>query len=163
MNQDSILLVTAISLAVVAFVLAISAHRRLSSARRSLALLQGTFQGATLIDAVADYAEKVGLVEGDIQALSARQDELLARLARSAGNIGVVRYDAFEDMGGQMSFSAALLNDQGDGVVFTSINGRAEARTYAKVIEGTVSDHNLSPEEQRAISEALRRRTRVRR
>jgi hypothetical protein len=68
-----------------------------------------------------------------------------------------VRYDAFEDMGGQMSFSAALLDDFGNGVVVTAINGRTEARTYAKVVENGGSGHNLSPEEQEAISGAMDR------
>lgn len=163
MARETLLLIAVAGLAAVALILAVLAHRRLSSARRSLGLLQGTFEGSTLVDAVADYVDKVRLVEGDIRALAARQEELFARLTRSAGNIGLVRYDAFDDMGGRLSFSAAFLNDQGDGVVLTSINGRTEARTYAKIIEGGASDHNLSPEEERAISEALRRRTKVRR
>lgn len=163
MDQETILTIAAVSLGVMAVVLGATAHRRISSARRSLVLLQGTSQGSTLIDAVAQYLGEVRIVSNDVQALSAKQEELFARLARSARNVGLVRYDAFEDMGGQMSFSLALLSDHGDGVVLTSINGRTEARTYAKTIEAGASDHNLSPEEQRAISEALRRRAKVRR
>lgn len=84
-------------------------------------------------------------------------------LAKSARNVGVTRYDAFEDMGGQMSFSAALLDDQGNGIVVTAINGRTEARTYAKMVEGGESDFTLSPEERQAITEALARPARLRR
>ena len=63
---------------------------------------------------------------------------------------------AFEDMGGRLSFSAALLDDSGDGLVLTSINGRSETRTYAKGVKAGASDHSLSPEEQQAISYATR-------
>jgi len=61
----------------------------------------------------------------------------------------------FEDMGGQLSFSAAILNDLGDGLVISCINGRQEARTYAKPVQRASSPYNLSPEEQEAIRLAL--------
>jgi hypothetical protein len=70
-------------------------------------------------------------------------------------NFHMVRYDAFDDMGGRLSFSAALLDDHGDGVVITSINGRTETRTYAKPVNRMTSDHNLSEEEREAIAGAV--------
>jgi Protein of unknown function (DUF4446) len=75
---------------------------------------------------------------------------------RAVRHIGVVRYDAFQDMGGRMSFSAALFDDNGDGIVLSSINGRTETRTYAKSLVDLRSDHTLSPEEQQAIEAARR-------
>jgi len=73
-------------------------------------------------------------------------------------HVSVVRYDAFQDMGGRMSFSAALLDDAGDGIVLTAINGRSETRSYAKGVSAGTSDIALSPEEQQAIDAALRSR-----
>jgi hypothetical protein len=73
---------------------------------------------------------------------------------RALRHVAVVRYDAFGDMGGRLSFSAALLDDQGDGLVLSSINGRSETRTYAKALVGGQSEHTLSPEEQEAITSA---------
>jgi hypothetical protein len=73
---------------------------------------------------------------------------------RALRHVAVVRYDAFGDMGGRLSFSAALLDDQGDGLVLSSINGRSETRTYAKALVGGQSEHTLSPEEQDAIAAA---------
>jgi hypothetical protein len=66
-------------------------------------------------------------------------------------HVGVVRYDAFGDMGGRLSFSAALFDDEGNGLVISSINGRSETRTYAKPLVDLRSDHTLSPEEEDAI------------
>ena len=66
----------------------------------------------------------------------------------------MVRYDAFGDMGGRLSFSAALYDDDGDGLVISSINGRSETRTYAKPLIDLRSEHRLSPEEEQAISAA---------
>jgi hypothetical protein len=68
----------------------------------------------------------------------------------------VVRYDAFRDMGGRMSFSAALLDDAGDGLVISAIHGRAETRSYAKGVKGGTSDQQLSPEERQAIAFATK-------
>src|SRR3990170_2788366 len=70
--------------------------------------------------------------------------------------VSVYRYDAFEDMGGKLSFSAAFLDARGNGVVISCINGRQEARTYAKGIEQGRSPYNLSPEEEEAIRLAMK-------
>jgi Protein of unknown function (DUF4446) len=69
-------------------------------------------------------------------------------------HVGVVRYDAFGDMGGRLSFSAAVFDAQGDGFVISSINGRSETRTYAKALSGLKSEQALSPEEEQAIHDA---------
>ena len=55
---------------------------------------------------------------------------------RALRDLAIVRYDALNEMTGQLSFSVALLNSAGDGVVLSSINSRSETRTYAKVVLG---------------------------
>ncbi|MCX6394945.1 MAG: DUF4446 family protein [Propionibacteriales bacterium] len=84
---------------------------------------------------------------------------LRAEAATSLRNLAVVRYDAFDSdqmrgSGGQLSWSLALLDDHGDGTVITSIHSRAEARTYAKSIEGWRCQQPLSPEEAEALAQA---------
>jgi hypothetical protein len=81
-----------------------------------------------------------------------RQEELIEGAVR---RVGLVRYDAFEDVGGRLSFSCALLDDHGKGVVITSINGRQDTRVYAKPITEGRSPYNLSVEEEEAIKQAL--------
>ena len=82
----------------------------------------------------------------------------VAALRLEAGDalrhLAVVRYDAFGDMGGHLSWSLALLDDSGDGVVLTSIHGRSDARTYAKNVTAWTSQQQLSPEEEEAIVHA---------
>ena len=82
-----------------------------------------------------------------MQALRTEASQALRHLA-------VVRYDAFGDMGGHLSWSLALLDDGGDGVVLTSIHGRSEARTYAKNVTGWSCEQPLSPEEEEAVKYA---------
>jgi hypothetical protein len=69
-------------------------------------------------------------------------------------DVAIVRYDALNEMSGQLSFSLALLNAVGDGVVLSSINGRAETRTYAKPVIAGRGEQELSPEEAQAVQSA---------
>ncbi len=78
-------------------------------------------------------------------------DALRSDLATALRHLAVVRYDAFGDMGGHLSWSMALLDDGGDGVVLTSIHGRSDSRTYAKNVTVWTANQQLSPEEQEAI------------
>jgi hypothetical protein len=71
--------------------------------------------------------------------------------ATALRHVAVVRYDAFGDMGGHLSWSLALLDDGGDGVVLTSIHGRSDSRSYAKNVTGWSASQQLSPEESEAI------------
>jgi Protein of unknown function (DUF4446) len=73
---------------------------------------------------------------------------------RALRDVGIVRYDALNEMSGQLSFSLALLNTLGDGVVISSINGRAETRTYAKPVVAGKGAQELSPEEAQAVHSA---------
>jgi hypothetical protein len=73
---------------------------------------------------------------------------------RALRDVAIVRYDALQEMSGQLSFSLALLNAVGDGVVLTSINGRAETRTYAKPVRAGKGVQELSPEEAQAVHSA---------
>jgi hypothetical protein len=83
---------------------------------------------------------------------SASQIEALQSDAATAlRHVAVVRYDAFGDMGGHLSWSLALLDDGGDGVVLTSIHGRSDSRTYAKNVAAWTATQQLSPEEVEAI------------
>ena len=92
----------------------------------------------------ANVPADVDGLRGEVQALRVETADALRHLA-------VVRYDAFGDMGGHLSWSLALLDDGGNGVVLTSIHGRSEARTYAKNISSWACDQAMSPEEEEAV------------
>ena len=85
--------------------------------------------------------------EGDLASL--RHD-----IAQALRHVAVVRYDAFGDLGGRLSFSAAIIDDAGDGLVVSSIHGRGESRTYAKGVVGGDADATLTPEERQALAAA---------
>ena len=93
-------------------------------------------------------------VAPDLESLRDEVERLRSDAAETLRHLAVVRYDAFGDMGGHLSWSLALLDDGGNGVVLTSIHGRSEARTYAKNVSGWSCEAQLSPEEAEAIGYA---------
>ena len=90
-------------------------------------------------------------VPADLEGLRGEVQALRVEAADALRHLAVVRYDAFGDMGGHLSWSMALLDDGGNGVVLTSIHGRSEARTYAKNIATWSCDQAMSPEEEEAV------------
>lgn len=84
-------------------------------------------------------------------------DQITKEMEQHIQNVALVRYSAFEQGGGELSFSAALLDKKGDGVIFTSIFGRDEARFYGKPVKGGKSEYSLSEEERQAIKDAMRK------
>jgi hypothetical protein len=99
-------------------------------------------------------AEGVDALPEDVHGLRQEVAALKAENRDALRHLSVVRYDAFGDVGGHLSWSIALLDDAGHGVVLTSIHGRSEARTYAKSVASWTCEQQLSPEEEEAIEHA---------
>ena len=127
------LAVLSLVVALAALAVSVTLLRRLGAARRAM--------GA---DALPE----------DVHGLRQEVAALRAEARGSLRHVAVVRYDAFGDMGGHLSWSLALLDDGGNGVVLTSIHGRSDARSYAKNIAGWSAEQPLSPEEDEAIANA---------
>ncbi len=146
----SVLVVVSLALSVLAIVvLAMAVGRRRREPGDPLGL------DAAVRQVLAEQGLRIERLEGAVRSLAAtdrRQEGLIEGAVR---HVGLVRYDAFEDVGGRLSFSCALLDDHGDGVVVTSINGRQDTRVYAKPVTGGRSSHHLSAEEEEAIRRAM--------
>ena len=135
---STVLAVIALVVALLAAVLAALAFVRAGEARE---------RRRAQSEAAADLPEDARALRQEVAALRAEN-------AHALKHVSVVRYDAFGDMGGHLSWSIALLDDHGNGSVLTSIHGRNDARTYAKQVTGWRCGQQLSPEEQEAIDGA---------
>lgn len=129
--------------------------RQWSLLRRNVTILKRGADGENLVEKVADNTVRIGEIFQQLEEQNAQREYLADVLAGAVQRVAVVRYDAFEDMGGKMSFSVALLDDNGDGVVLTSIYGRNENRVYAKALRRGSSSHVLSREEAEAVRRAM--------
>jgi hypothetical protein len=145
----SVLALVSVALSLLAL-LTVAASRRRSREPEGPIRLDDALRGI-----LEGHARSIGRLEQAVKALSVtdkRQEKLIEGAVR---HVGLVRYDAFEDVGGRLSFSCAMLDDHGSGVVITSINGRQDTRVYAKPVADGKSPHNLSGEEEEAIRKAL--------
>jgi hypothetical protein len=141
--------------ALIAFLVTLFLAMRLRRLRREYVILRG--EGGDekdLVGVVSRSVKQLGVMNQRIDEIVTGQQEQAAVGRFAMQRFHLIRYDAFEDMGGRLSFSCALLDDHGDGVVITSINGRTETRTYAKPVSNLTSEHNLSEEERQAITGA---------
>ncbi|HYK53533.1 MAG TPA: DUF4446 family protein [Candidatus Eremiobacteraceae bacterium] len=77
-------------------------------------------------------------------------------------NVGFVRFNAFPDVGSELSYALAVVDGKGDGFVLSSIYSREEVRTYAKSVSGFETDKETSDEERRALGIARERSGRPR-
>lgn len=146
-----VLVVGALVVGIAGLVVAVVAVVKLGRLHRSLALLQAAEGRENFLDVVARTREDIGVLRSEVGALAGDLAHARADLAQALRHVSVVRYDAFGDLGGRFSFSAALLDDSGDGLILTSIHGRSETRTYVKGVTNGHADIDLSPEERKAM------------
>jgi hypothetical protein len=113
---------------------------------------------ATLKGGGGDDVESLALLRAAQAAFAKRTDDRLDELERvlqhEVHRVGFLRYNSFSDVGSDLSFTLALVNADGDGVVVTSIYSREETRTYGKSVRKFVPQQGASKEEQSAIAMA---------
>jgi hypothetical protein len=125
--------------------------------RRLDARLRGITRGAEgrSLEAVLDaHLEKVFEMSRSLDDVAARTAILEGAQRRAFQRVGLVRFNPFEETGGNQSFALALLDAAGDGWVLSSLHARAGTRVYAKAIKTGRADSGLSAEETAAIAQA---------
>ena len=94
-------------------------------------------------------------ISGEMKELAEKNKTIYNLALKSVHKVGVVRFNPFDDVGGNQSFAIALLNGSGDGVTISSLFGREGTRIYAKAIKNKESEYKLSGEEKEAITKAF--------
>ena len=151
LSSLEILIVTLAAFCLLLTAVVVALAVRVARVSRLTSAIGSTGDGAlaaTLTRELRAVSEQVGRVESGLA-------ELRGPLQSCIRHVGVVRYDAFRDMGGHMSFSLALLDPRQNGVVLSILNGRDGSRGYAKAVQGGRSTSPLSEEEQEALAQAL--------
>ncbi|MCT4611784.1 MAG: DUF4446 family protein [Clostridia bacterium] len=103
---------------------------------------------------INEYLEQVESSVNKLKNIDNRVENLEAEILTCVKKVGIVRYNAFENMGSNLCFALALLDEHNDGVVINGIHGRDGCMTYAKPIKDSKSEYNLSVEEVEAIDKA---------
>jgi len=146
--------IAALVVAVVAIGLALRAERRLTD------LMPSGGHTADLERYLSQLQQRMDVVEAEVDAGRTGfvpEPRVVAsplpRDTAAISRIGLIRFDAFEDAGGVQSFALALVDDDGDGIVLTSLHSRPTTRVYVKAIRRGVADAPLSAEEARALQD----------
>lgn len=147
-------LVVSVALGVVVF---LQAAKLKAMSRKWASLLNGTSNG-NIEQMLRDHLSNNETVDRRLGRAEERLNGLETKMESAKRFVGLVRYDAFEDVGGSQSFSLAVYDERGDGAVVTSTVGRTDCRVYAKEIQKGKAERELSPEEQSAITAAVKSR-----
>jgi hypothetical protein len=121
-------------------------------------LMKGT-SGGNLEQILNDHVVQVHETAARVDEV----DQLARRLDKAAyfslQHLGVVRFNPFQDTGGDQSFAIALVDGHGNGVVLSSLHGRGSTRVYAKPLQKWESSHSLTDEEKQAIALAYQKQS----
>lgn len=156
MNTD-LLLAAVAALAIAVGVLAVwvlALQRRLAQAVGHYRRLRHGVHGERLDELLDAHMAAAQSAAAEVRRAIERCDQLEARLRRALQHVAVVRFNPFDDTGGDQSFSVAVTNADGDGFVLSGLHGRSGSRVYAKPVRGGTSRYALSKEEEQALLEA---------
>jgi hypothetical protein len=150
-----IVAIAAAAVAVLALGLAVTQWRTLRRMRTAQTQVLGDYGTRDLIEHAAhlhrEFEALHAFITDAAARLDARLDVVEERADGAVSRVGLLRYDAYNEMSGRQSTSIALLDDRDCGVVLSSIHHRDQARLYAKQITAGRGELQLSPEEQEVV------------
>ena len=152
-STTATLAVVALGVAVLGLAIAVGGQLRHPGTRAPYRVLRAGGQQDVAAEP-SDHSGEIARLRDELESVRARLSATAGDVEQSLRHVAVVRYDAFGDMGGRLSFSTAIIDDRGDGLVLSSIQARGESRTYAKGVVDGDSDVTLTPEEQQALAAA---------
>lgn len=130
-------------------------YRRMKRFESAHISLQTFMSGHQMDLLIKESNQRINQLEEKIEKCNARLNLIELKLRASVGRPELLRFKAFENVGSDLSFAFALLSQEGDGVIISSIYNREETRVYAKPIEGGLSSYSLSDEEKEVITKAM--------
>ena len=113
--------------------------------------------GQDLGDALSLILRRISSIESDHDKLTKELDIFRKELEKAISKYHLIRFNPFDDKGGDQSFALSLLNKNGDGFVLTSLHGRSGTRVYSKSVKNGKKDlYELSKEELEVINLSLK-------
>ncbi|MTI80681.1 MAG: DUF4446 family protein [Firmicutes bacterium] len=141
------------SLLLISIILQMVLWKKLNKLKESYKRLTRGVNVSNLEELILNFTDRVENINQNVNNLNIEQKQLSQEITNCIITPKIVRYNAFEDMGSNLSFTTALLDKEKNGLVLTSIYCRDESRFYAKVVQAGESQQNLSPEEKAILEE----------
>ncbi|NLM47697.1 MAG: DUF4446 family protein [Epulopiscium sp.] len=149
-NQVWILITTSI-ISLVLLVITILLMIKINRLQKKYDYFMGGEKEKPIEDLLLAYIDRVSQVEKDNKVISRDIKNIRKDLSKCINKVGIIRYNAFENMGGDLCFAIALLDENDDGIVINGIHSRDGSNTFAKPIKKGTSAYTLSKEEKEAI------------
>lgn len=156
-NNIPYIILVMTALLFVSLIVFININMKLAKMNKRYKRLMTGMDGFNIERILMGHIDEVRETVRKVEALEA-ENKRIEQLAKNATQkIGIVRFSAFEGIGGDVSFAIALLDYQNNGIVLSSIFGREDSRCYAKPVINAESTYKLTDEEKMAIAEALKK------
>ena len=155
-NYFSIYIVAALILIVIIlFIIMTLNMKSIDRMENRLKKLTRGVDSTNLEQLVSSYMDRVDVVAKETKEMKDLYSSIHGKVDNCLQNISIIRFKAFEDVGSDLSFAVAMLDNNKDGVIITSIYGRNESTTYAKPIDKGISRYELSAEENTVLKNAV--------
>lgn len=156
MESNEIFAVLAIGLSLVATAGLAVVWVMLRGYRRNQRIIMGSRGTVDVAEHMAIVDDKLTNIRLAVEDLTLTARDHGVRIDGTLSHVGIVRFDAYRDLGGRQSTSVAFMNSRNDGVVITTVVSREFARMYVKLVKNGVGDIPLAPEENEAVQQARR-------
>jgi hypothetical protein len=153
-NLLDIILIINFLIILILFIMNLSNRKKIRKLTSKYNKFMNGLSGASMEDVLDDCINKVNVVIDKNKEIEYELNTVKRNMLYCVQKVGIVRYNAFDNVGSDLSFSVALLDNNDDGVVISSLYSRETSSTYAKPVIGGKSRHPLSAEEIKAIDNA---------
>lgn len=150
-----IIMLSVLSALVLLLIIVLTLLVKFSKLKRRMKAMLGTSGDVHIEDAVMNIQQSLQEQRNEQQQLRFMLDQLAEKMKSMKAKSAIIRYNAFQETGSDLSFSIAVVDEGGDGHVLTGIRNRHDTQVYAKPLVKGQSKYSLSPEEKEAINQAL--------
>lgn len=154
-EYEPYILIGLIIVVIILLFVIISVLRSLNHLESKYRRLMRGASGKNIEELIVTNVKKIEQAKEETEYVKQMYKSVDQRLRECIRKVSVVRYRAFEDVGSDLSYSIAFLDENANGVIMTGIFGRNESTTYAKPIDNGISRYDLSSEEQQALKNSI--------
>lgn len=137
------------------FIIILSQRFRLTKLRKRMDAMLGDTGAESLEAAITELQKRSVHLQEKSDQTSQDIQSILEQMKQMKGKMSIIRYNAFNETGSDLSFSVAILDGHGNGMVLTGIHSRHDTQIYAKPVDKGQSSYSLSPEEKEVVTRAL--------
>lgn len=156
-NFEGYIILALIAIVIVLIIMLIITLKSLSKLENKYRRFMRGVNNKNLEELVIGYLDKIDKSKDEVDNIKKLYENLDSKLKCCLQKVSIVRYRAFEDVGSDLSFSIAMLDENNNGVIITGIYGRNESTTYAKPIDRGISRYDLSEEEKQVLKDCVTR------